>query len=128
MITLKYTLFDLHGDVQREGTLSDFILDAPGLIPMGIVPPLRILNELLSAGMIGGGMSPGCQWAPFRIDGEEYDELVADLLTRTREELLSRPYPIGSGSVSVDETLAGCGDFEEWIGCVGRKYGHQDQQ
>lgn len=126
MITVCYTVFDLAGEKERESSMSEFMLEAPGLIPLGIIPPLHILNEILSLGQIGGGMSPGCRWSAFEINKRQYDELVSDLQNRSPDDLMGRSYPIRSGRVIIDESLAHCNDFVEWIGRVGEKYRDQN--
>ena len=67
------------GETPTEGTVLDLLLAIPYLLQSRIVPPLRILNEVLATGEVEMGMSGGCRWEPFDLAPEEYDELVAAL-------------------------------------------------
>lgn len=63
------------------GSLVEFVLAMPHLLEFGAIPPLPVFNQLLLTGLYDAGMSGGCQWKPFQIEEEEYDELVLELLT-----------------------------------------------
>jgi len=46
-----------------------------------VVPPIHILNELLALGIDEAGMSGGCEWKPFALSDEEYEDLAEELIT-----------------------------------------------
>ena len=46
-----------------------------------VVPPFHIINELLVSGKDEAGMSGGCEWKPFILLDDEYDEIVEELMT-----------------------------------------------
>lgn len=71
----------------RHGSLIEMLQSLPyafATAPQGIpdpIPPFTAINSLLSSGGRVGGMSGGCEWKPFQISREQYDELVLELLT-----------------------------------------------
>lgn len=81
MKRLTFTRLPAHGpgETPTEGTVLDLLLAIPYLLQSRIVPPLRILNEVLATGEVEMGMSGGCRWEPFALTPDEYDELVAAL-------------------------------------------------
>jgi hypothetical protein len=66
-------------DQPYKATIIEFILDIPYLLNYGLVPPLHILNEIFKTGFEDAGMSGGCKWEPFKIDQNEYEEIVKTL-------------------------------------------------
>jgi hypothetical protein len=83
MRTTWYTLLpDVAGSfLAKEASLASFAHDLRDIFIHKNIPPLKILNEALSA-----GYSPReAEWEPFTIDRPEYDELVKDLLSKPTE-------------------------------------------
>ena len=70
-----------HKPEKRIATFPYFLLDIPYLFISGIIPPLAVLNDVLSRGGGDGGMSPGASWEPLTLTEAEYSELVEELLT-----------------------------------------------
>jgi hypothetical protein len=64
---------------RQQGTLVDLLQAMPGLRSADIVPPLDIVNDMLSKGREDAGMSGGCEWEPFAITQSEWDEVVTSL-------------------------------------------------
>lgn len=75
----------------KEGTVKDLLLSLPFLlnahIPkkrrmkgLGVIPPLKIINEILAIGIDSEGKSGGCRWEPFQINEEIFKEMVAELM------------------------------------------------
>lgn len=81
MRTLEYEVLPAigPGTVKESGTLKDLLFEIPYLLASGLIPPLRVLNELLRTGVHDAGMSGGCKWRPFEISQAEYEELAASL-------------------------------------------------
>jgi hypothetical protein len=74
----------------KEGTVKDLLLSIPYLlnahIPLqrrvkgtGVIPPLKIINEILTTGIDSAGMSGGCKWEPFQINEDIFKQLLAEL-------------------------------------------------
>jgi hypothetical protein len=51
----------------------------PYLFATGIIPPLRVVNELLRRGVSDAGMSGSCVWEPFEITTAEWPEVRSAL-------------------------------------------------
>ncbi len=92
------------------GTFVSFLFAMPYVMHCGLVPPIQVLNDLLRSGLLDAGMSGGCQWEPFEIGLEEYDDLVLELLTLPNQEL------------SVDKEFDYCTSYEEWRRAVSDRY------
>jgi hypothetical protein len=102
--------------------LIDFVLDIVYLFGEdGIIPPLHVLNEVLEEGGNNGGMSPGTTWRPFRINEEEYVELVRALLNLDVEATKKRHPYIYFGKAVVDEELASAQNYVDWVNKRGAK-------
>jgi hypothetical protein len=69
--------------VWKRGSLKELLQDIPyALGPDDSVLPTRDeLNRVLAEGSRDAGMSGCCDWAPFQVSEEEYDELTLELLT-----------------------------------------------
>jgi hypothetical protein len=81
MRSVSYEVFArsaLPGETVR-GTVAELLLAIPYLLALRIVPPLSVMNEVLSDGVSDAGMSGGVRWEPFTIDGEEWEEVRATL-------------------------------------------------
>lgn len=111
---------------RRHGDLVDLVLDIFYLVNLrGVIPPRAVLNEVLSQGRSGGGMSPETAWRPFTITPEEYAELVQalvalDLATATK----NHPYMSSIERFIVDDELNECTEYGEWLRRLVRKYPH----
>jgi hypothetical protein len=82
MREIKYTAWEFHHDpMKRSAPLPYFLLDIPYLFITGTIPPLAIINSILSKGGGDGGMGPGTSWEPFTMTEAEYREVVEELLT-----------------------------------------------
>ena len=58
--------------------MADLVRDIPYLA-LDVLPPLRVVNDVLRQGEYEGGMSGGWRWEPFGIGAEEYRELANKL-------------------------------------------------
>ncbi len=45
----------------------------------GYIPPLRVINGILSKGVLDRGMGGGCLWNPFAITESDYEEVISEL-------------------------------------------------
>lgn len=81
MRTLQYYQLAPFGPEKfpKEADLLQFLLDIPYLFVFGFIPPFEVLNDVFRSGLADAGMSGGCEWQPFEVDVEEYDELVQAL-------------------------------------------------
>ncbi|MBN8740968.1 MAG: hypothetical protein BGP24_20595 [Lysobacterales bacterium 69-70] len=61
-------------------SIADVLRSHPYLLVGGLVPPLVLVNTLLSRGEVHAGMSGGGRWQPIEITAAEYEEVVADLV------------------------------------------------
>jgi hypothetical protein len=109
--------------IKREATLAEFILDIPFILFNGVIPPLHLLNEILSSGDASGGMSPGTSWKPFEISKEEYNELVAELLALDLDALKKEDrIRFIPEKIIADESLHDSPVFFLWLQRVKKKY------
>jgi hypothetical protein len=67
------------GTIPVEGDTVQFVLDLPYLFTFDHIPPIEVLNDIFKSGLEDAGMSGGCQWKPFEISHDEYNELVQAL-------------------------------------------------
>ena len=92
----------------QRGTVLDLLLALP--VPLDFVPPLAVINDLLSKGNINAGMSGGASWKPFSIDQAEYEELVEEMLTLPGYNFVCNP------------ALAACATYDEfWLASDNRR-------
>lgn len=97
MKIIKYEiLVPLGGtNITKKGDLLQFVTNLmPMLGTLNIIPPFRILNEILGSGQINAGMGGSCKWEPFKIEMKEYNELVQALrkVTETPFRTITTPY------------------------------------
>ena len=67
------------GSFSTEGSVADLLFDVPYFFLARIIPPMDVVNEVLQKGVVDAGMSGGCKWKPFQLDGASYATLAADL-------------------------------------------------
>jgi len=67
------------GIIPVEGDIVQFVQDLPYLFSFDLIPPIEVLNDIFKSGLEDAGMSGGCQWEPFTINQEEYDDLIISL-------------------------------------------------
>jgi hypothetical protein len=107
---MRTVAFEIHGGVGgadlQSGTLSDMLKAIPYLLTPKLVPPLRVVNDLLSKGIRDAGMSGGCSWEPFEITPAEWDEL--------REQLIS-DHSDGLEYVPPPEWVQNIHDWHHWV-------------
>ena len=78
---LQYKLLPPVGprSFSNEGSVADLLFDIPYFFLAKIIPPIDIVNEVLQKGVEDVGMSGGCKWKPFQLDGASYAKLTNDL-------------------------------------------------
>ena len=117
--------FKQHPGVGGEGpwtfaTLADFLFALPYLFVLGsseqAIPPKAVLNEIFKSGTWDAGMSGGCEWKPFEIAEQEYDELVQALAARAEYRFVS------------DGDLAEVKSLRQWRSKVLSKYGKRSRK
>ncbi len=68
---------------EKTTVLDDFILHLPGIgltiRKTKLIPPLNVINELLSTGKCDAGMSGCYEWTPCKIDVDEFEQLKVSL-------------------------------------------------
>ena len=74
------------GESEDHGTLVDLLSAVPYLLTAQVVPPMRVVNDLLIKGIYDAGMSGGCEWEPFQIDASEWNDLKQALTAPGSEE------------------------------------------
>ena len=85
------------GTMPVEGTVVELLFDIPYLIGWSApFPSHDQLNSLLRKGYRDAGMSGGCEWAPFELSADEYDEVVSAI--KRDERLQQCPTPNLEGS------------------------------
>jgi hypothetical protein len=103
-----------------HASLPDFLFAMPYLFVLGIseqpIPPLIVLNEIFRSGKWDAGMSGGCEWKPFEISGQEYDELVQALANRPEYQFVT------AGD------LAEVTSLRQWQGKLLSKYGRRARE
>ncbi len=123
MRMIDYVREEFHApDEARRAPLPTFLLDVPYLLVLGVVPPLPVLNELLTLGHMGGGMSPGARWSPFVLSAAEYHAALALLPEAARAAARDGSARFVPARIRIDPELAGHPDFAAWSAAVGAKY------
>jgi hypothetical protein len=97
MTKIKYEiLVPLGGTtITKTGDLHQFINNLmPMLGTLNIIPPFRILNDILTSGYVNAGMSGSCKWEPFKIDMKRYNDLIQALkkIKETPFRTITTPY------------------------------------
>ena len=94
--------------------LVEFLLISPifayELKAFGVIPPLHVINEVLSKGSYDAGMGGGSEWKAFEISKEEYIELVEHLLTNPEHDIVE------------DRDLWEKSNYKKWHGAMLSKY------
>ena len=106
--------------------LTTFVYDVPYLLCWGILPPFRLMNDLLKQGGGDGGMSPGADWIPFELTEEEYEELCVALETIDPLTLIDQARYIWIKAKRAPE-FDDIADYVEWGQAVTKKYGNEAQ-
>ena len=82
---IKYKTWPIGSSgVWKRGNLKELLLDIPGFYYVGdshTFPSLQEVNGLLAQGVSDAGMSGACEWKPFQIFEEEYQELLLEFQT-----------------------------------------------
>lgn len=116
--TVKYQRHEFHDDPEPyEGSLLTFVYDIPYFPACGVFPPLHILNQVLSSGGLGGGMSPGATWEPFTLGRAEYDGL-AEAVRRTPLREIKPFARYASARMKFDDGFDHLKDLFEWTKAV----------
>jgi len=103
------------GEAQWEhAPLDVFLLSAPMFVYelslFSVIPPIHVLNEIMSLGMHEAGMGGGAEWKPFKITQEEYTELVESLTTNPEYKIVE------------DRELWEKPNYKEWRGALLSKH------
>lgn len=98
----------------EHASLDEFLLETPVFVyelkVFGVIPPIHILNEILTTGKYDAGMGGACEWRPFEINMSEYAELVLELTTNPDHIIIE------------DEELKKKLNFRKWHGALLSKY------
>ena len=81
MQQLKYKLMAPVGPGRftKSGNVLSLLCDIPYFFISKIIPPMRVVNEVLKKGVLDAGMSGGCRWTPVQLSESEYAELVVEM-------------------------------------------------
>ena len=79
---LTFSVFSMGcGDEhKRRGTAAELLQAIPYLFSDGYIPPLAVVNNVLSSGKADAGMSGGIEWAPFRVSEAQHAAIVERLM------------------------------------------------
>jgi hypothetical protein len=117
MRDVKFRVFPGMGDARpswEHASLGEFLLATPVFVyelkAFGVIPPIHVLNEILTTGKYNAGMGGACEWRSFEINADEYAELVLELTTNPNHEIIE------------DEELKEKKDFRKWHGAMLSKY------
>ena len=106
-----------------DAPLTEFVLDVPYLVFLGVIPPLYILNEVLKTGGGDGGMSPGTSWTSFAIAEEKYEALVSALVSLDLKKLRRRgTIRFVPDRIIIDESLHNERTHISWVKRVSDNY------
>lgn len=109
-MTVKYR--NMYGvgatsDPWENAPLEEFVRIAPHLgyiiIVNNILPPIAVLNDFFKKGDDNAGMGGSIIWKPFKIDKNEYNDLVEILCTDPNLD------------ISQDETHNEITQFKLWV-------------
>jgi hypothetical protein len=80
---------------KRIGDISDLFRDAnPYMFSGNSIPPLRLVNDFLAAGISSLGMGGGAKWQPFALTADEYSVFVRYLDASEGRKKFSRTMPV----------------------------------
>lgn len=86
-----------------------------GIIPAcGLIPPFRIVADLLRSGQAPVSVGGNCNWEPFHLDEGQYWSTVMLLENMSSKEKVSRP-ELATIDLKLDLECPGVKNFEEWI-------------
>lgn len=122
MRQVRYTVYDLAGEEAKEASLTDFLLEIPALIVHGVIAPFAVTNQILELGNLGGGMSPGIEWRPFRISRDEYAETISSLRERLKHGRVPGPHSTMIEKAIVDRDFDEHTEWDTWVKDVTEKY------
>jgi hypothetical protein len=123
MREIKYLRHEFHHKPEKRlEALPHFVLDIPYLFLSGVIPPLTVLNSVLSRGGGDGGMSPRASWEPFTLTEVEYSELVEELLTLNTADAKKHARFVPR-DLQEDLTLHHHSEFIHWLRAAKEKHG-----
>ena len=84
---VSFSVADGAGDpIPTRGTIADLLEAIPYMLVPRLVPPWRVVNDLLRRGGGDAGMSGACAWEPFEITQAEWADVASDLDRRSPGE------------------------------------------
>jgi hypothetical protein len=92
-------------NVIKTAPVIELVQDLPNLLKYKILPSFKILNVILKSGKLDTGVDGGCEWSPFELNQEEYDELVTELI-KTNSYLYITEHP---------EWVKDYSDWYKWV-------------
>ena len=82
MRTVKYRVTGTRQpNVNAEGTVKELISWVGYVLVGKYIPPLSAMNDFFKRGHLSNGFNGDTYWEPFELRPNEYDALVAELLT-----------------------------------------------
>jgi len=110
---IRFKQYGMHGHEEMCKTdLATFVDRLPHMITFDLIPPRRILNKIFKAGKFDAGMSGGCEWTPFQIDGKQFKDLIKKLME------LGKGYKYSPPPRNINSKM----EWTLWKGSVGTGY------
>jgi hypothetical protein len=82
MRTVKYRVTGTRQpNITAEGTVKELISWVGYVLVRKYIPPLSTMNDFFKRGHLSNGFNGDTYWEPFELRPNEYDALVAELLT-----------------------------------------------
>tara|TARA_R110001599_G_C11945944_1_gene631212 strand:- start:59 stop:646 length:588 start_codon:yes stop_codon:yes gene_type:complete len=94
-------------EIEAHGNTLELLSNIPYLFSSGVIPSIKVINEVLAKGLSDSGMSGGLRWTPYYFDPNSFNELVAQL--KTSEHYKSLEY------IEPDSWVQGFEDWNVWV-------------
>jgi hypothetical protein len=92
------------GEVRARGAAEKLLIAIIDRQPKKRLPPLAVLADILSRGLVGGGQGGGLRWQPFDIEAADYEMLKQGIAPSQR---------LGDCEATrVEEWRAWCGEID----------------
>jgi hypothetical protein len=77
----EYTILPPMGpnEIVEKGNTAQLLTNIPYLFALGIFPPEKVLNEVLSKGVSDAGMSGGAKWKPYKIKCGDFEPIFKEV-------------------------------------------------
>ena len=90
-------------EIEINGNTLELLNNIPYLFSSGVIPSIKVINDVLAKGLSDSGMSGGLRWTPYNFDPNSFKELVAQLKASDNNK-----------SLEYIEPASWVEDFEDW--------------